>query len=105
MARFDVYANPDASDRKRIPFLLDVQHHHLHELHTHMVVPLWLHGSMPGVIQRLNPELKVAGKTVVMDTSSLGAVPMAELRKPVDNLAAQQLTIQTPGHALRFLLT
>lgn len=94
MARFDVYANPDAGDRKRIPFLLDVQNQHLHELHTHMVVPLWLQGSMSGVIQRLNPELKVAGKTVVMDTSALGAVPMAELRKPVDNLVSQQPTIQ-----------
>ncbi|MGV3569163.1 MAG: CcdB family protein [Ramlibacter sp.] len=94
MARFDVYANPDASDRKRIPFLLDVQNHHLHELHTHVVVPLWQQGSMSGVIQRLNPELKVAGKTVLMDTAGLGAVPIAELRKPVDNLASQQLAIQ-----------
>jgi toxin CcdB len=94
VSRFDVYANPDPADRKQIPFLLDVQNHHLHEMHTHVVVPLWLQGSMSGVMQRLNPELKVAGKTVVMDTAALGAVPLADLRKPVDNLSAQQLTIQ-----------
>jgi toxin CcdB len=94
LARFDVYANPDPADRKLIPYLLDVQNDFLDALDTRVVVPLWAGAALAARTRRLNVELEVAGKKVVMDTASLGAIPGQELRKPVANLAANRLAIQ-----------
>lgn len=94
MARFDVYANPDAAERKQVPYMLDVQNDFLRGLETRIAVPLWSANYFPLRAKGLNPELEVAGKKVVMDTASLGAIPMGELRRPVANLAREQLLIQ-----------
>ena len=94
MARFDVYANPDADERRHVPYMLDVQNDYLHGLDTRVVIPLWSASALPLRAKGLNAELEVAGKTVVMDTASIGAVPAGELRRPVANLAHQQLAIQ-----------
>jgi hypothetical protein len=51
-------------------------------------------------MRTLNAELRVAGKEVVMDTASIGAVPATELRRPVANLSDQQLSIQDALDAL-----
>jgi len=94
MARFDVYANPDVDEKKLIPFFLDVQSDHVQGLQTRVVVPLWQSGMLPIRAENLNPEFDVAGQRVVMDTPSMGAVPAAALRRTVQNLTSQQLTIQ-----------
>jgi toxin CcdB len=94
MARFDVYANPDPADRPAIPFMLDVQNDFLNILETRVVVPLYAGNRFSARVRNLNPELQVGGKAVVMDTASIGAVPMGELRRPVANLADRQLDIQ-----------
>jgi hypothetical protein len=44
--------------------------------------------------------LEFQGQSLVMDTASLAAVPMTALRRPVDNLADQQLAIQNALDAL-----
>ena len=41
----------------------------------------------------LNPMFEIAGKQVVLDTAALAAIPSAELKKPVLNLASQSNTI------------
>ncbi|KQP43172.1 CcdB family protein [Pseudorhodoferax sp. Leaf274] len=94
MARFDVYANPDPAERRTIPFFLDIQSDHLEALETRVVVPLHLGERFMGPVRRLNPELIVIDKTVVMDTASIGAIPIGDLRRPVANLADQQSHIQ-----------
>jgi len=94
MARFDVYANPDADDRTVIPFMLDVQSNHLGGMDTRVVVPLFASARFRTRLPALNPTLEVAGKTVVMDTASIGAVPLTDLRRPIANLAQQQFDIQ-----------
>ena len=94
MARFDVYANPDAADRNIIPYMLDVQNDFLGILETRVVVPLYASQRFNARVRNLNPEFEVAGKPVVMDTASIGAVPIGELRRPVANLAGAQLDIQ-----------
>jgi toxin CcdB len=94
LARFDVYANPDTDERKRVPYLLDVQNDYLHGLETRVVIPLWTASALPLRAKGLNAELEVAGRTVVMETAAIGAIPTGELRRPVANLAHQQLTIQ-----------
>ncbi|RYG23775.1 MAG: plasmid maintenance protein CcdB [Burkholderiales bacterium] len=93
MARFDVYPNPDATERKLIPFFLDVQNDHIDGLQTRMVVPLWKAQMLPLRARGLNPEFDVADQTVVMDTPSMGAVPISVLRGAVANMTAQQLDI------------
>jgi len=92
--RFDVYANPDAAERKLVPFFLDVQNDFLGDLETRVVVPLWTATAFRRSVRSLNPELEVEGKRVVMDPAAIGAVPSSELRRPVSNLASQQLAIQ-----------
>ena len=94
MARFDVYANPDANERKVVPYLLDVQNDYLHGLETRVVVPLRSASLLQLRAKGLNPELEVVGKAVVMETAAIGAIPTSELRRPVGNLLGDQLTIQ-----------
>lgn len=100
MARFDVYANPDAAERKQIPYFLDLQNDFLEGLHTRVAVPLWAADVFKMPARRLNPMLEVAGKKTVMDTAAISAVPVSELRRPVANLTAHQLEIQDALDAL-----
>ncbi len=94
MARFDVYLNPDSEYRTAIPFMLDVQSNFLEGLETRVVVPLYARSRFSARVRNLNPELDVTGKPVVMDTASIGAVPIGDLRRSVANLADRQLDIQ-----------
>jgi len=94
MARFDVYANPDAKERKLIPFFLDVQNDHIMGFQTRVMVPLWDAAVLPALTADLNPDFQVKGQRVVMDTPALGAVPVAAFKRAVDNLGSQQLAIQ-----------
>ena len=94
MARFDIYVNPDPSDKKVVPYLLDVQSNHLHGLTTRMVVPLVRSGHISLRLRGLNPELQVGRATVVMDTASLASVPTRGLKRPVGTAEALQLDVQ-----------
>lgn len=94
MARFDVYANPDAGERVVIPFFLDVQNDYIKGLQTRVVVPLWTSDALVTKIADLNPEFEVGGMRVVMDTLALGAVPAVALKQLVGNLTSQQSPIQ-----------
>lgn len=94
MARFDVYANPDASERALIPFLLDVQNDYIQGLQTRVVVPLWDGDALSPRAADLNPEFEVGGQRVAMDTPALGAIPVALLTQTVGNLVSQQIAIQ-----------
>lgn len=100
MARFDVYANPDTQEALRIPYFLDVQNSHLQALATRVVVPLWQAAHIPLRASELNPVLEFQGQSLVMDTASLAAVPVAALRQTVGNLANQQLALQNALDAL-----
>jgi toxin CcdB len=93
VARFDVYANPDATDRKSIPFLLDVQNEFLQGLDTRVVVPLWAASAFKAKLRGLNPELRINDRAVVMDTAAMGAVPVPALRRAIANVSDQQLNV------------
>lgn len=94
MPRFDVYANPEAIERKHTPFFVDVQNNHIDHLATRVVVPLRRETAFGPRARYLNPLFIVGTDQVVMDTSALGAVPCSELRKPVASLGAQREQIQ-----------
>jgi toxin CcdB len=86
VARFDVHANPEASERKQTPYLLDVQNDFIDALSTRVVIPLRREAAFGPKARNLNPVVVVGADNVVLDTAALGAVPVSELRKPVANL-------------------
>ena len=93
MARFDVYPNPETGDRTTVPYLLDVQNNFLDYVETRCVVPLHLSSRFSNRVRILNPEFNVAGKSVVMNTAAIGAIPANELRRSIANMAGEQADI------------
>ena len=100
MSRFDVYANPDRQQSRQIPFYIDVQSDHIKGIETRMVAALWNADFFTAKFENLNPEFELFGQQLVMDVPSLGAVPKSFLKRPVANLAAQQMQIQDAIDAL-----
>jgi toxin CcdB len=93
MPRFDVYKNPDRSEQSEVPFYLDVQNSFV-EVDTRVVLPVVALSYLRHTTQDLNPELTILGKSYVLNTSAIGAIPLNELRRPVENIANQQILIQ-----------
>ena len=87
MARFDVFANPDVSERPDTPYLLDVQNDYINGLETRVVIALRPEATFGPRAHNLNPLLLVADENLVLDTATLGAVPLAVLRQPVMRLS------------------
>ena len=100
MARLDVYPHPDASLRKKTPYLLDVQNSHMGRLASRVVIPLRLAEDFALRMRDLNPVFEVGGKAVVLDTAALAAVPLAELKKPITNLGTQSASVVAALDAL-----
>lgn len=94
VARYDVYANPDASERRRTPYLLDVQNDYIDALTTRVVVPLHREAAFGVRARNLNPLVSVAAEKVVLDTAALAAVPLSELRKRVASLRESSAVVQ-----------
>jgi toxin CcdB len=94
MARFDVYANPDASERRHTPYLVDVQNDYIDHLATRVVAPLRREVAFGPCARNLNPVFTVGDDSVVLDTSALGAVPLSQLRKVVAHLGDSRAAIQ-----------
>ena len=94
IARFDVFANPDGAERKRIPFFVDVQSDRIRDIQTRVVVPLWRRDAVTDRLENLHPEFEVTGQRVVMDTPALGSLPTEVLKRAGVNWAADQLLIQ-----------
>jgi toxin CcdB len=94
MARFDVYANPDASERKHTPYLLDLQNNYIDSLSTRVMAPLRRESVFGTRARNLNPAFVIAGDNVVLDTAAIGAVPVSVLRKPVAELRGARAPIQ-----------
>lgn len=90
MARFDVFANPFASERSHTPYVVDVQNDHLGPMGSRVVIPLRTPKHFGTPVRDLNPVLQVEGKEVILDTASLAPVSVAMLRKNVANLAERR---------------
>ena len=94
MARFDVYANPEASERKHTPYLLNVQNDYIDALTTRVVIPMRRESVFGPRARNLNPVFIIAADNVVLDTAALGAIPLSALRKPVASLRETRAVIQ-----------
>ena len=97
MARFDVYAGPEADI-----YLLDCQSDLLSGLNTRLVVPLLPLAAAPRPAARLNPVFEIAGVPHVMATQFMAAVPASLCRERVASLQDEALTI---GNAIDMLLS
>jgi toxin CcdB len=100
VARFDVFANPVAAERKHTPYFVDVQNDFISDLQSRVVVPLRREQAFGPRTRDLNPVLHVNDVAVVLDTAALGAVPAGELRKPLGNVHAERGLIQEALDAL-----
>lgn len=94
MARLDVYANPDAAERRHTPYFVDVQNDYIDHIETRVVIPLRREAAFGPRARDLHPLLLVAGEPVVLDTAAIGAVPLSELRKRVGELRDSRAEIQ-----------
>ena len=94
MARYDVYSNPDTSERKRTPYFLDVQNDYIDALTTRVVVPMHREAVFGPRARNLNPAFIIATESVILDTAALAAVPLSELRKPVASLREARAVVQ-----------
>jgi len=100
VAHFDVYANPDRSERKHTPFVLDLQNTFLDMLDTFVAVPLRTVALMPLRIGQIHPVVTVVGQDVVVDTPMMATFPKRGLGQPVTNLRASKFEIQAALDAL-----
>lgn len=96
MARFEVYARP-----RKPGYLLDCQADVLSGFDTRFVVPL-LPAAGTEQASRLHPLFEVQQEVVVMVTHLAAAVPLRELGRPVESLAAEHSQIM---NALDMLMT
>ena len=90
MARFDVYPNPDADERRHTPFVLDVQNDYLGPMESRVVIPLRSPQFIGPPVRDINPQWLIEGKTVVLDTAHIAAVHVHHLRRPVARLDQQR---------------
>lgn len=103
MSQFDVFHNPDAQSRQRIPYVLVLQSDLLDAIEHHVVAPLRIkqeQGIVP--VLRLNPVVTIDGDEYLVRVQDIATVPRRMLRHPVANLSAQREEILA---ALDFLFT
>ena len=94
MARFDVFANPDASERAHTPYFLDVQNDYIDAIDSRVIIPLRSAEGFGPRARHLNPLLTIAGQSLVLDCATLGAVPVSVLRRSVTQLVDGRAEVQ-----------
>jgi toxin CcdB len=95
MARFDIYPNPIAEDRAVFPYVLEIQSDLLYRFAERVCVPLVRPGAVPGLSERFNPSIAVAGELVHLHPLGLAVFHTSELRDGVGSARAQALEIET----------
>ena len=96
MARFDIYPNPIAQDRLDFPYVLDIQSDLLYRFVERVCVPLVCTGAVPGMTERFNPSIRLAGGDAVrLHPMGIAVFYTNELRNPVGSASANTLEIET----------
>ncbi len=93
MAQYDVHRLRNGS------LVVDCQSNFLDVLQTRLVIPLVDLDAVPAALPRLHPLIDVSGKTMLLATHLIAAIP--ELGPEGASLAAHDFTI---GNAIDFLL-
>jgi toxin CcdB len=90
MARFEIYPNPTAAERRHTPFVMDVQNDHLGQLGSRIAIPLRLASSFGAPARELNPVIQFQGQSLVLDTANLSPVPAQQLKNRLDRLDSER---------------
>ncbi len=88
MRQYDVCRNKNAATRKLVPFVVILQADLLQDFATVVVAPLRVE-TIATKIGRLNPTLKVQGKTYRASMAELASVLRNQLGDVVDNVENQ----------------
>jgi toxin CcdB len=99
MTQFDVYEY--AGPNRSVAYLLDVQSNLLHDLASHVVIPLVRLNEFDLPMKKLNPVFSIDGVDHVMATSEIAGMPAKNLGRRVGNLEAHHHEIKS---AVGFLL-
>ena len=90
MAQFDVYTNPMAEQRARIPYWLDLQSDHIAQLGSRVIIPLRTLSSMGSRIDGLQPLVIVGQQELCADVPSVASFPARLLKTPHTSIATQR---------------
>lgn len=93
MAQFDVHRNLNSDTRKVFPYLLDVQSDLLGVIATRVVVPLIVKSEIEHPARKLNPQFRIEGVDLLMDTPEISGVPKAVLGEVVASAAGRRFEI------------
>lgn len=101
MAQFDVYPNPVEELRDSHPYVLSIQSGLLIRPVAVITVALAFANVETESSNTLNPWLKVAGETLILETLAITSFDPGDLRRPVANLQADAEAIwDALGYAL-----
>ncbi len=101
--RYDVYHNPIPSLRAVFPYVLEIQSDRHYMFAERVCIPLAKSDAFPGMTERLNPAVEVAGFKDELHIHPFGITVFLqrELRGKLDNLQRHALRIDS---AVEFLL-
>jgi len=89
MPQYDVFRNPSNSAADGIPFVVVIQSDLLDALATRLTIPLAELNAGIKVPTALCPVITVKGKRLQALAHYAAPLPARDLRRPVDNVAAQ----------------
>lgn len=95
MARFDIYPNPIAEDRLEFPFVLQIQSDLLYQFTERVCVPLARPQAVPGLTERFNPAIEVAGESLRLHPLGISIFHVGELRVSIASAQARGFDIET----------
>ncbi len=88
MHQYDICRNKNATSRKRVPYVVVLQADLLQDFHTVVVAPI-IAETLATKISRLNPAVKIDGKTYRVSTAELASVLRSQLGEVVGNAQEQ----------------
>ncbi len=88
MRKYDICRNTNVASRKLVPFVVVLQSDLLSDFQTVIVAPLMVE-TMATNISRLNPSVKVQGKTYRVSMVELAGVLRKKLGEVVANVSGQ----------------
>ena len=95
VARFDCWANPIEEDRAVFPIVLEIQSDLLHAFAERVVVPLAVAGAIPGMTERFNPSIQLAGSAYRFHPLGIAVFHRHDLREHMGHARTQALDIET----------
>ena len=87
MRQFDVYKNPSKKTSKLFPYLVDIQHSHIEQISSRIVVPLGRAEYFKNnAMTRLTPEIDFEDEELILLVPQLASVDKNILKNPIGSL-------------------